>query len=341
VNQVSASRYLSRRQVVQGTGAIGLALLAGCGRLSLPGQQATKVPRIGFLAVGAREGRAPLIAAFLQGLQEVGYVEGQNVTIEYRFSDGKDERLPGLAAELVALKVDIILASGTLATVAAKQTTTTVPIVMGGSGDPVANELVASLARPGGNVTGISLLVPQVAGKRVQVLTDTVPGLSRLAVISNVTSPLHVPRDQEIEAAGRVLGIEIQILPVRSADDFEGAFQVAASSRAEAIYPGDDPLVTNARDQLAELGLRYRLPTMFAFRENVLAGGLLAYGPSFTNAYRRAAAYVDKILKGARPADLPVEQPREFDFVINFKTAQALGLTIPHHVLLQATEVIQ
>jgi putative ABC transport system substrate-binding protein len=281
-----------------------------------------------------------VIAAFLEGLQELGYVEGHNVAIEYRFGEG-DEALAALAAELVALPVDLILASGTNATVAAERVTATIPIVMGSSGDPVATGLVASLARPGGNVTGMSVLVSPMSGKRLELLKETIPGLSRLAVISNETNPIHVPRDQEIEAAAEALGIEMRLLPVRRADDFEGAFRAATRARADAIYPADDPIVVNAREQLAELALRYRFPTLFVFRENVEAGGLLSYGPSFASMYRRAAYFVDRILKGAKPADLPVEQPRVFDFVVNMKTAQALGITFPPEIMLQVTDVVQ
>jgi putative tryptophan/tyrosine transport system substrate-binding protein len=331
----------ARRRFLQGSLALaGLGLLAGCG-ISRPfGQQPAKIPVIGFLAVGSRESRAPLIAGFRLGLQDLGYVEGRNIAIEYRFAETND-RLPDRAAELIDLEVDIILASGTPASLAAKRATTTIPIVMGSGGDPVATGLVATLARPGGNVTGMSLIVPQISGKRLELLKAIVPGLSRVAVLLNETNPLHVVEDKEIRAAALVLGVEAQNLSVRTADDFEGAFQAAARAGADAVWGTDDPLITNGRDQLAALALSYRLPSVFHIPEIARAGGLLAVGPELAKVYRHAATHVDKLLKGAKPADIPVEQPTEVDVVINLKTAQALGLTIPPSVLQQATEIIQ
>ncbi len=331
----------SRRHFLRSSLALaGLGLLAGCGMLPLSGQQATKVPRIGFLAVGSREGRAPLIEGFLQGLRERGYEEGRNIAIEYRFAATID-RLPDRAAELVGLKVDLILASGTPASAAAKRATTTIPIVMGSGGDPVATGLVASLARPGGNVTGMSLIVPHVHGKRLELLKAIVPGLSRVAVLLNDTNALHVVEERAIRAAAQALGVDVQPLSVRTADDFEGRFQEAAEAGADAVWGSDDPIITNGRDRLAELALIYRLPTVFNIPEIARAGGLLAVGPELAKVYRHAATHVDKILRGAKPADIPVEQPTEIAVAINLKTARALGLTIPQSVLLQATEVIQ
>jgi putative ABC transport system substrate-binding protein len=325
---------------LQGSLAVaGLGLLSACG-LALPfRQQPPKVPVVGFLATGPREGRAHLIAAFLEGLRDLGYVEGQNIAIEYRFADGNDQ-LPALAAELVGLNVDLILASATPASVAAKDATTTIPIVMGGSGDPVGTGLVPSLAHPGGNLTGMSNFT-LLAAKRLELLRAIIPGLAHVLVMSNDTSPLHVPQEEDVQTAGQEVGIGIRILPLRSVADFERAFQAAASTRADAVILLTDSLVTNERDRLAELALRYRLPSVFDYRENVEAGGLLSYGPSIVDNYRRAATYVDRILKGARPADLPVEQPIKFDLVINLKAARVLGLTIPQSILQQATEVIQ
>jgi putative ABC transport system substrate-binding protein len=341
-----AGRGLSRRLFLRGLAGLGfsaasLPLLAGCGISSPFGRQPARVPVVGFLAPGSREGRAPLIAGFLQGLRDLGYVEGQNIAMEYRFAERNDQ-LPALAAELVGLKVDIILGSATLATLAAKQATSTIPIVMGAVGEPVATGLVASLAHPGGNVTGMALMSAQTSGKRLELLKETVPGVSRVAVISNETNPLHVPQDKEIQDAARALGIQVQILSVRSADDLEGAFQAATSARADAVYgPTDSTVITNPRAKLAELAMRHRLPTMFDYRENVDAGGLMAYGPVLAAMYRRAAGHVDKILKGAKPAEIPVEQPTNFELFINAKTARALGLTIPDSILGLATEVIQ
>src|SRR5919202_34290 len=292
----------SRRQFLRSSLALaGLGLLSGCQPPRLP-WQAAKLHRIGFLAVGSRAGRAPLIEAFLQGLRDLGYLEGQNYSIEYRFSDGNDERLPELAAELVALGVDVILASGTLAVVAAKQATSTIPIVIGASADPVATGLVDSLARPGGNVTGMGILSPQTAGKRLEVLKEALPGLSQVAVLLNETSPAHVVLEQALEEAAGVLEIVVHGLRVRSAQDLEGALDTARAAADQAVYPASDPLFLNTRVQLAELALRRRLPLMGDFREQVEAGGVLAYRPVFAPMYRRAAAHVDKILRGTKPA---------------------------------------
>jgi putative ABC transport system substrate-binding protein len=318
----------------------GAGMLAGCGLPRLP-WQSTKVPRIGFLAVGSREGRAPLIAAFLEGLQELGHIQDHDFTIDYRFSAGQDERLPELASELVALDIDLILASGTLAALAAQRTTRTVPIVMGGSADPVATGLVESLARPGQNVTGISLLSPQVAGKRLELLKQTLPGIARVAIVLNETSPVHLVLEQALGEAARTLGLAVHSLRVRGAQDLDDAFGRARTAGAEAVHPASDPLFTNTRVQLAELALRHRLPLLCDFREQVEAGGLLAYGPVFATMYRRAAGIVDKILRGARPANIPVEQPTNFELFINLRTARALGLSIPESVSQQATELIQ
>ncbi len=333
---------LSRRWFLRGGLALaGLGLLSGCGIASRVGWQPPKVPLIGFLTPGSPEARARFKAAFLEGMRDLGYVEGRSVAIEYRYAESND-RLPGLAAELVGLPVDLLVsAGGTPAAVAAQQATATIPIVFVAVGDPVGNGLVASLGRPGGNVTGLSLLSPNLTGKRVELLKAIIPGLARLAVILNATNPLHAAQEIETAAAAQLLGIQTQALWIRSADEYEDAFRAAVGARADAIHPPSDSVATNARDRLAELGLRYRLPTVFEFREHADAGGLLAYGPNIVDLFRRAATYVDKILKGASPADLPVEQPTTFDLVINLRTAQALGLTIPQSLLQQATEVIQ
>jgi putative ABC transport system substrate-binding protein len=317
----------------------GLGVVAGCG-VALPiGQQAPRRPTIGFLAVGSRETRAPLIDGFLQGLRELGYEDGQNVAIEYRFAESGD-RLPERAAELVALKVDLILASGTPASLAAKQATSSIPIVMGSGGDPVATGLVASLAQPGGNVTGMSLIVPQITGKRLELLQATVPGLSRIAVLLNPTNPMRSVEEREIRTEAQRVGVSVQALTVQRADDLEGALQTAAEGGAQAIWGADDPIVTNGREQLAALALKYRLPSLFDAPELARAGGLLAVGPELASLYRRSATHVDKILRGARPADIPVEQPTEFAVVVNLKTAQTLGLAVPRTVLQQVTEAV-
>jgi putative ABC transport system substrate-binding protein len=330
----------SRRQFLQGSVVLaGVSLLSG---REVGGQQAAKRPRIGFLAVGSREGRAFLIDGFLQGLRERGYVEGQNIVIEYRFSEDRDDRLPALAAELVAMNVQLILASGTPASFAAKQATSTIPIVMGGlAANPVETGLVASLGRPGGNITGMTLMSSQLGGKRLELLKEIVPGLARVAVFWNPPNPAYGPILKELEATAPTLGLKLQRLEVRVPWDFEGAFKAATRQRAGALIAPGDPLVANRPRMVADLALKYRLPTTTDIKEFVEVGGLLSLGPDLADLYRRSATHVDKILKGAKPADLPMEQPTKFDLFVNLKTARVLGLTIPQSVLLQASQVIQ
>ncbi len=330
----------SRRAFLQGNIALaGFSLLLAA---KATGQPAAKVPRIGFLAVGSREGRAFLIGGFLQGLREHGYVEGQNIVIEYRFSEDRLDRLPALAAELVALKVQLILASGTPASFAAKQATSTIPIVMGGIvADPVETGLVESLARPGGNITGMSMMTAPLGGKRLELLKMTVPGLVRVAVFWNPPNPAYGPILKELEAAAQTLRLKLQRLEVRVPGDFEGAFKAATRLRAGALIAPGDPLVANRPRMVADLALKYRLPTMMDIKEFAEAGGLLSLGPDLVDSYRRAATHVDKILKGVNPADLPMEQPTKVEFVINLKTAKALGLTIPPSLLQRADQVIE
>jgi putative tryptophan/tyrosine transport system substrate-binding protein len=330
----------SRRQFLQGSLALaGVSLLTGCER---PSEKTTKVPRIGFLAVGSREGRAFLIEGFLRGLRDHGYVDGQNIVIEYRFSGDLNDRLPELAAELVNLKVELILASGTPASFAAKQATSTIPIVMGGlAANPVETGLIASLAHPGGNVTGMSMMTAQLGGKRLELLKEVLPGLARVAVFWNPPNPAYGPILKELEIAAPTLGVKLQRLEVRVPGDFEGAFEAATKQRAGALIAPGDPLVTNRPRMVADLALKYRLPAMMDNKEFVENGGLLSLGLDLVDSYRRAATYVDKILKGANPADLPMEQPAKFDLFINLKTARELGLAIPQSVLVQATQVIQ
>ena len=285
---------------------------------------------------------ARLIEAFRQGLRDLGYVEGRNIVIEYRYADEKYERLPALAAELVRLKVDVIVSHGTPGPLAAKQATSAIPIVMTSAGDPVASGLVSSLARPGGNVTGLSLMVPELGGKRVQLLKEILPGLSRVAVLWNAANPYASLVVREMEIAATTLGVQLQSLVVRGPDDFEGALAAATTGRAGALTAVEDPLTITKRTQIVDFAAKSRLPAIYGVKEFVDAGGLMSYGAHLADLYRRAAAtYVDKILKGAKPADLPVQQPTKFEFVINLKTAKALGLTIPQSVLLRADEVIQ
>jgi putative ABC transport system substrate-binding protein len=325
--------HLSRRQFIQGAGVVGVGLMAACGRL--PGQvvQPAKEPRIGFL--GAARAGAP--EAFWDGLREHGYVDGQNIIVEARWSEGVDSRLPELAAELVQLPVDILVTSGPPQLLAAKDATTTIPIVMVIAGDPVRLGVVASLARPGGNITGLSLANPLLELKRLDLLKETVPGASRVAVLWHAQNPPQA----ELLAGARAAGLHLQLLEIRSGDELEGAFEAAITDQAEVLFVLAAPQLARERTKMMRLAAQNRLPAMYERREFVEEGGLMTYSVSFPNLFRRAAYYVDRILKGTKPADLPVEQPREFDFVINLRTAQALGLAIPPHVLLQATEVIQ
>ena len=333
-------RHHSRRQLLRaGLALIGIGLLPGWEAADLG---AATVPRIGFLAVGTRENRAFLIEGLLRGLRERGYVEGQNIVIEYRFSEGRNDRLPELAAELVDLKVDLIVASGSPASLAAKRATSTIPIVMGSlAADPVETGLIVSLARPGGNVTGMTEMAAQLSGKRLELLKETMPGLARVAVFWNPPNPAYGPVLTGLEAAAPLLRLKLQRLEVRVPEDFEGALKAAVGQRAGALFVPGDPLVTNRPRVLADLALRYRLPTMTHFRELPETGGLMSFGPDLVDSYRRAATHVDKILKGANPAELPMEQPTKFDLVVNLKTARILGVTVPQSILIQATQIIQ
>ena len=308
--------------------------------LAAHAQQPARVPRIGILTPGISE-RLHLFEAFRQGLRELGYVEGQNISLEFRSAEGNFERLPDLAAELVRLKVDVIAAFTTPASLAAKQATKTIPIVMGPVGDPVGTGLVASLARPGGNVTGLSLIAPELAGKRLQLLKEIVPGASRVAVLSNPTVPYTGLAVRETETAARTLGVQLQPLEIRAPEDIDRAFEAAIRGRASALTVIEDPLVLRHRVRIVALAAKSRLPAIYGFREVVEAGGLMSYAANLSDLYRPAAIYVDKILRGAKPADLPVEQPMRFELVINLKTAKALGLTIPQSVLIRVDQVIQ
>jgi putative tryptophan/tyrosine transport system substrate-binding protein len=328
---------VNRRHLVQGAGAVGLGLLAGCGRWPGQAQDPVKVPRVGHLSFGAPDSADE--QAFQQRLNELGYVDGQTVLIEYRSAEGHDERYPGLAAELVGLPVDVLVARGLAVARAAKAVTSTVPIVFTGVSDPVGSGLVASLAQPGGNLTGLSAFATELSGKRLQLLQDTVPHISRVAALAaHTTSPTQV---RETEGAARALGLQLQLLEVRGPDELEPAFDAAAVTRAQALVILLGAPLVAASVRIAELAVARQLPSIAPDRRFIEAGGLMSYGPNLSEMGRRAAEYVDKILKGAKAADLPVEQPMLLDFVINAKTAQALGLTIPPHVLLQATEVIQ
>ena len=302
--------------------------------------QPAKLPTIGFLGPNTPSLDGHRVGAFVQRLRELGWIEGRNVAIEYRWGEGRVERLAELAAELVRLKVDVIVTSATRPVVAAKQATSVIPIVFAAVGDPVGTGLVASLARPGGNVTGLSLQATDLAAKRTGLLREVVPSLRRLAIMANTDTPAAVVEMREVQATARTLGLEVVTAETRRPEDLAPAFE-AFKGRAEALYVCNDPLVTTHRIRINTLALGVRLPAMYNVREFVEAGGLMSYGPSFLDLYRRTADFVDKILRGAKPADIPVEQPTKFEFVVNLKTAKALGLTIPQSVLGRADQIIE
>ena len=304
-------------------------------------QQAKKVPRIGILPPGPISERVHLWDAFRQGLRELGYVEGQNFTLVFPSGEVKPERLPHLAAELVSLKVDVIVAAATVAVQAAKEATKTIPIVTPITTDPVETGLVASLARPGGNITGLSYMSSDLSGKRLDLLKEVVPKVFRIAVLSSPSSANAPPQMRETEAAARSLGLQLQPLEVRGLDDFERVFQAAIKERAGALITLDDAFVFTHRTRIVKLAATSRLPAIYGFREFVDAGGLMSYAANLADMYRRAATYVDKILKGTNPADLPVEQPKKFEFIVNLKAAKQIGLTIPPNVLVRADKVIR
>jgi putative ABC transport system substrate-binding protein len=319
---------------------VTLALVILTAPLAADAQRPAQVPRIGvLLTLYAPAEDAP--QAFRQGLRALGYIEGQNIAIEWRSAEGKYDQLPALAAELVGLGVDVIVADVTRATQAARQATATTPIVMLVVADPVGSGLVTSLAHPGGNITGLSILLPDISTKRLQLLTEAVPTVLRVAALWNPATPYHKTLLQEVEAAALSLRLHLLPIAVQGPGEFEGAFSAMARAQVGALFVADDPMFLTSRTRLLELAATSRLPTMFAHRDFVPAGGLMSYGPSLSDMFRRAATYVDKILKGRKPADLPVEQPMKFEFVLNLKTAKALGITIPPHLLYFADEVIE
>jgi ABC-type uncharacterized transport system substrate-binding protein len=309
--------------------------------LTSSAQQAAQVPRLGLLIPGSSSAFAPRIEAFRHGLRDLGYVEGRNITIEYRFAEGQYDRLPELVAELIRLHVDIMVTDGEEAILAAQHATTTIPIVMAVSSDPVGIGFVASLARPGGNITGLSFMLTEVSGKRLELLQEAIPKLSHVAVLWNPTNPNSILGFKETQTAAHALGLPLQSLEVRGPDEFDQAFAAMTREHADALVVLSNPLFFGHRRQLAELAVKHRLPAIFLFREYVEAGGLMAYGANLNAMYRRATYYVDRILKGTKPADLPVEQPMKFELVINLKTAKALEIAVPPSLLLLADEVIQ
>jgi len=304
-------------------------------------QQPTKIPRIGYLAAVSLSANSARTEAFRQGLRELGYVEGKNILIEWRSAEGKTDRLAALAAELARLKVNIIVTGGTIVTRAAKETTNTIPIVMTQDSDPILNGIVASLARPGGNITGLSTLAPELSGKRLELLKETVPRLSRVAVFGASTNADNAHLLKEVELAAKAFGLQLQYFDIRNPKDIEPAFRAASKGRADGVLVLTGTALLSRRTQVVELAVKSRLPVMYHRSDYVEDGGLMFYGVNLTDLNRRAATFVDKILKGRTPADLPVEQPMRFEFIINLQAAKQIGLTIPPNVLVRATKVIR
>ena len=328
---------IDRRTFLAGTGAVVFAA-----PLAAEGQQAGKVYRVGVLGEKASDAaEARLWQAFRLGLRERGWIEGGNILIEHRWAEGNAARLPELAADLVRLKMDLIVARSSTYVRAAKEATSSIPIVFVVHADPVGTGQVASLAKPGGNITGLAMLQTEINSKGLELLISTVPGTKRIAVLWSPDNPSHTPGLKALDEAGRTLGVQLQAVGARTGADLEGAFSAMARAHAQAVLVLASPVFLAERQRVAELAIKHRLPTVFGLKEAVEAGGLMSYGADYADLFRRAAIYVDKILKGAKPADLPVEQPNKFELVINLKTAKALGLTIPPSVLGRADEVVQ
>jgi len=319
-----------------------ITLLGGAAAwpLAARAQQPGKLPTIGFLGLSTRSANTEWTAAFVQRLRDLDRIEGRTIKIEYRWGEGREERFAEIAAEFVRLKVDIIVTAGTLAVVAAKQATTVIPIVFAAAGDPVETGLVVSLARPGGNVTGLSSQTADLAAKRLEILREVVPGLRRLAILTNVGNRLAVLEMREVQAAASTLRLEVVTLEIQRGEDIPPVFE-ALKGRADALYVCLDALLLTNRIRINTLALTARLPMMTAGRDSVEVGGLVSYGPNFPELWRRAGDYVDKVLRGAKPADIPVEQPTKFDLAINLTTAKALGLEVPPTLLARADEVIE
>ncbi|MBI4488358.1 MAG: ABC transporter substrate-binding protein [Deltaproteobacteria bacterium] len=340
IGSLSENNLKSKIQNLKWAGFVAiLILLVVCVGI-VEAQQQKKVPRIGLLTLTPPSSLAPRIKAFREALRQLGYVEGQNMTIEYRHAEGKGDRLSGLVAELVREKVDIILTMGPGAR-EAKRATSVVPIVFWFSGDPVEAGLIQSLARPGGNVTGMTFLAYELVGKRLELLKEAVPWVSRVAVLANPAHPGEQRELRETQTTARALGTTLQYVQVRDTADFDGAFDAMIKEKANALLVFPDGFTNAHREQIAAFATKQRLPSMFGWKEYVEAGGLMAYGPDLNESVKRIAVYIDKILKGTKPADLPVEQPTKFEFVINLKTAKQIGLTIPPNVLARADRVIR
>ena len=329
-------RMTTRRQLLIALGA-GALVWAGAVRAQAP----AKVRRIGLLAAASPSDAALWHQAFQQGLRDRGWIEGKTISIEYRYAEDRSDRLPDLAADLVRLKVEVIVASATPPALAAQKATRAIPIVIASAGDPVASGLVESLARPGGNITGLSQMGPQLAGKLLELLKEMGPKLSRVAVLWNPQGPASARTWKEIQFPARQLGVQLHSLEVRSPDDLDKAFDDATRASAGALFVMADPLINTNLKRIASLAAKSRLPSIFQLSEFADAGGLAAYGPDRADLYRRAATFVDKILKGAKPEDLPIEQPTKFELVVNMKTAKALGITIPQNLLFRADRVIE
>ena len=318
-----------------------ITLIGGAAAWPLTAHSQEKIPRIGFMGNSTAALEANLVGAFREGLRELGYEEGRNIVIEYRWADGQYERFPALVAELIAAKVDVIVTAGTPAALAVKKTTTTVPLVMVAVGDPVGTGLVPSLARPDGNLTGLSSVAPDLEGKRLELLREIVPSVSHIAVFLNSVNPFHVASMRQALAAGKTLGIKVQQYDIRKSEDLDGAFAALRKERPDALLILADRVFLHNRQRMMDFTQEQRLPNVNAYKELVEAGGLISYGPSYEDMHKRAAIYVNKILKGAKPGNLPIEQPTKFTLVVNLKAAKALGISMPPTVLSRADEVIE
>jgi len=304
-------------------------------------QQKAHLPRVGYLGTSSASLEAELVKAFREGLRDLGYVEGQNILIEYRWAEGNYQRFPDLVADLVNLKVDLILTAGTPGALAAKRATQTIPIVMAVTGDAVGTGLVSSLARPGGNLTGLTMMVPDLEGKRLEILREVVPKLTALVVLLNTANPLTAIQWKQTEISARTLGIQLQSVELRRPEEFKDAFAKVARQRPDGITMVADRFLLAHRMQIVDFVAKTRLPAIYPYRDFVVAGGLMSYSPSYEELFRRSATYVDKILKGAKPSDLPIEQPTKFELLVNMRTAKTLGVPIPPSLLLRADHVVE
>ena len=318
-----------------------IAALGAAATWSLAARAQEKIPRVGFMGNSTAALEANLVGAFREGLRELGYEEGRNIGIEYRWADGQYERFPALVAELIAAKVDVIVTAGTPAALAVKKATATVPLVMVAVGDPVGTGLVPSLARPDGNLTGLSSVAPDLEGKRLELLREIVPSVSHIAVFFNSLNPFHVASMRQAQAAGKTLGIKVQQHDIRKSEDLDGAFAALRKERPDALLILADRVFLHNRQRMMDFTQEQRLPNVNAYKELVEAGGLISYGPSYEDMHKRAAIYVNKILKGAKPGNLPIEQPTKFTLVVNLKAAKALDISMPPAVLSRADEVIE